>query len=81
MIIQQIQEGGLKMPDVYSMLKALRLTWVKRLLNNDSECTKIAQATSGIQSFAFMLENKYDCNYVSGVTTFYRYILEVFHQF
>ncbi len=75
-LIQQIQDGGLNMPDVYSMLKALRLTWVKRLLNNESECTKIAQATSGIPSFAFLLEKKYDIDNVSSVTTFYRCILE-----
>ncbi len=75
-LIQEICDGGLKMPDVYSMISALRLTWVKRLLNNKNECTKIAQATSGVPSFVFLLEKKYDNTNVSDVTAFYRNILE-----
>lgn len=40
-IIQKVRDGGLQMPDLFSLVKAIRLTWVKRLLNSKSECTKI----------------------------------------
>ena len=36
-IIQEYENAGLKMPDISSMIKANRISWVKRLLDDDSE--------------------------------------------
>ncbi len=75
-LIQKTCDGGLNMPDVHTMVKALRLTWVKRLLNKTSVCTRIAEHTSGVPNFTFLLKKKYDIENVQNVTLFYREILE-----
>ena len=33
--INTLEEGGIKMIDIESMIKALRLAWLKRILNNN----------------------------------------------
>ena len=38
--INTLEEGGIKMIDIESMIKALRLAWLKRILNNNDSTWK-----------------------------------------
>ena len=42
-LIQQIEDGGLKMPDVASMIKSLKLKWFKTLCFKDTTFTGFAK--------------------------------------
>ena len=44
-LIQDINNGGLNMPDVESLIKAIKLSWIKRLLQ-DKNYTYMAQSVS-----------------------------------
>ena len=35
-LIKQHEEGGLKMPDIYSYMKSLKISWLKRLSNSNN---------------------------------------------
>ena len=38
--INTLEEGGIKMIDIESMIKALRLAWLKRIFNNNDSTWK-----------------------------------------
>ena len=38
--INTLEEGGIKMIDIESMMKALRLAWLKRIFNNNDSTWK-----------------------------------------
>ena len=48
-LIQEIENGGLKMPDIESMIKSIKLTWVKKILLKSNTFTDIAKSVSGIK--------------------------------
>ena len=46
-LIQEIESGGLKMPDISSMLKAVKLGWLKRLCAKETLYTHFASSLIG----------------------------------
>ena len=46
-LIQEIESGGLKMPDISSMLKAVKLDWLKRLCVKETLYTHFASSLIG----------------------------------
>ena len=51
-LVQRIECGGLKMPDIASMIKACKLTWIKRLLTKENNFTHFAKLNCNIQDFS-----------------------------
>ena len=51
-IIQSIEEGGLKMPDIFSMIKAVKIMWIKRLTSQNNNFTNMAKAITNISDFS-----------------------------
>ena len=45
------------MPDIESMIKAMKLTWINRLLNDRSNLNVISQAVTGISDLKIFLTN------------------------
>ena len=44
--INTFEQGGIKMIDIESMIKALRLAWLKRIFNNNDRYMEILFNTS-----------------------------------
>ena len=80
-LIQNIEDGGLKMPDIESMIKAIKLTWIKKLLTKNNTFTDIAKAVTGIVNFTDFLKYKNDTNFLSNsIPCFYRQILAYWYE-
>ena len=75
-LIQNIEEGGLKMPDIFSMIKANRLSWINRFMKANS-FSKLVGAIMGIGNMSLYIKSKQkfslqDENFAPG---FYKEIL------
>ena len=76
-LIQNIEDGGLKMPDIKSMIKAIKLTWIKRLLLEDNNFTELAKVNSKISNFhEYFRHNMTSTHLYSTPTPFYCQILD-----
>ena len=63
------------MPDIQAMCKAMKLTWVKRLLDRESMLKTVAQAIIGID-FDDYFSRKIDESYIVNLPSFYKDVLE-----
>ena len=79
-LIQSIEEGGLKMPDMKTMIKSVKVTWTKRLIGNNNFC-KVAKSVTKINNFNEYLSFKNDARYISKeIPQFYKQIFEYWFQ-
>ena len=80
-IIQKIEHGGLKMPDIKSMVKAMKLSWVKRLLEKNNNFTNIVKEITQIKNFDTFFQYKNDIQYLDiKVPAFYTQIIEDWYE-
>ena len=80
-LIQGIEEGGLKMPDIFSMVKAIKLMWVKRLLTKDNNFTHIAKRNCKIPDFhQYFSHNMSQIYLESQPSRFYSQILDYWDE-
>ena len=71
-VIRKIEDGGLKMPHVESQIKAQKIMWVKRLLENDDASWKeYSKWLLGEITPADFLTCTYDKKQIKGVPLFY----------
>ena len=81
-LIQSIENGGLKMPDINAMIKAMKLMWIKRFLTKNNNYTSIAHVNSKIDNFEKFFFNKLRaCHLTSLPTPFYNQILTYWDEF
>ena len=75
-VINEIAKGGLKMPHFASMVKAIKCTWIKRILNA-SDC-KLALIKSFIKyrnmDIIDIIKCKLDCDHMKFTSVFYEQI-------
>ena len=65
------------MPDFKTMVKALKLTWIKRLIVNDNNFTRVVKAITGIPDFVSFFKYKQDIKYINNyLPSFYKQIIE-----
>lgn len=57
-IIQNIENGGLNMPDFLSTITAIKLTWVKKLMYKNNSFTDLVKALTEIQCLKTFLTSK-----------------------
>ena len=77
-IVQSISNGGLNMPDLQSMINAIKLTWVKRILNKDDDSVEAFACTD----FKRILSHNVDSTFlVVQPKPFYKQILNVHNTF
>ncbi|CAH3122533.1 unnamed protein product [Pocillopora meandrina] len=80
--INDYGEGGLKMIDSESMVKALRLAWLKRIFNsNDGTWKRYLQHQLKTFGGLFFLNCNYDVNDYTITSQFYRELLLWWSQF
>ena len=79
-LIQEIESGGLKMPDISSMLKAVKLGWLKRLCVKETLYTHFASSLIGRGKVSSFLKYKCDTKYLVGVPNFYRQLLYFWYE-
>jgi hypothetical protein len=77
-IIQNIEDGGLKMIEIFSKVKALKLTWIKRaILSPQSTWTLIINDLINEVPFEYLIRSKSQNQTIqSRLPTFYKNILK-----
>ena len=81
-LIQSIEDGGLKMPDIKTMIKATKLMWIKRFLTKNNNYTSIAHVNSKIDNFEDFFYNKLSAYHLkSKPTPFYNQFLIYWDEF
>jgi len=80
--INTLEEGGIKMIDIGSMIKALRLAWLKRIFNNNDSTWKF-YLIHVLKKIGDLLI--FECNYaikdLPTISTFYRELLIWWSEF
>ena len=79
-LIQEIESGGLKMPDISSMLKAVKLGWLKRLCVKETLYTHFASSLIGRGEVSSFMKYKCDTKYLVGVPNFYRQLFHFWYE-
>ena len=80
-LIQNIEDGGLKMPDIQSTLKAMKLSWIKRLCTKNNNFTIIAKTCTRINDFNDFFGYKNDIKFLSPhIPNFYKQICEHWYE-
>ena len=74
-LIMNIESGGMGMPDIKCINKALRLAWIARILENGKWCRILNNFLRKYGGFEFLLKCNFDCKYLSNIPHFY---LELF---
>ena len=81
-IIQQIEKGGLKMIDIESKIKSLKLSWMKRALTNPFAAWKliIDELLTSI-SFDDLIKCRYNGkNFINRLPKFYKGIVQIWNE-
>ncbi len=81
-IIQNIDQGGLKVPRFATMVEANRISWINRLLNNSSAKWKcILQEQIKPYTLLHYIENHLDANSIDSIKiTFYEQIFNLWNS-
>jgi hypothetical protein len=78
LIIQNIANGGLKMPDIDSRVKAIKMSWIKRLLTIENNYTNVAKAITRIDNFQYFFSHNNDSAFLSAPPpTFYKQMIDI----
>ena len=82
-LYQDLDNGGIRMPDFDIMLKALKLAWIPRLLltsDNSNWCIIPKHYFRKKGGLNFLLRCNYDTNYFNDLPLFYKKILDFFNE-
>ena len=81
-IIQPIKQGGIKAPDFTSIVKASRVSWIKRLLtDSDAKWKAVVQELVGPLSIKHLIQTHLCDEYIDNISTpFYRQVLKAWNE-
>ena len=82
-LYQDLDNGGIRMIDFDIMLKALKLTWIARLLrtsDNSNWCIIPKHYFGRMGGLNFLLRCNYDTKFFDDLSLFYNKILEFFNE-
>ena len=78
LLIQTIDNGGLNMPDAASVIKSVKLSWIKRLLKANTNYHLIAQTMARIDDFNdFFSHNNSTELLINKPSKFYKQIIDL----
>ena len=80
---QDLDNGRIRMIDFDVMLKALKLTWIQRLLrtsDNSNWCIILKHYFKRMGGLNFLQRCNYDMNFFNDLPLFYKKILEFFNE-
>jgi len=77
-LYQDLERGGIRMVDIGTMFKALKLAWIPRLLipGNHSWKTVPDYYLRKFGGLNFLMRCNYDAKYIKSIPLFYRNILQ-----
>ena len=81
-LYQDRDKGGIRMIDVETMIKALRLAWIPRLFAPGRKNWKTVpdHYLGKYGGLSFLLRCNYDTKYIDGLPSFYKDILKFFNE-
>jgi hypothetical protein len=81
-LTQSIENGGLKMINIGTMIQSLKLTWIKRLLQSNTNYARIAKTLSRIDDFEnFFAHNLSNDLLPNQPSDFYRQLIAIWQNF
>ena len=76
-IVQSIPDGGLNMPDIETVIQTIKISWIKRLLDLDKNCNKVASKLAHIPDFNYFFNSKANYKLLTPQPSpFYKQIIE-----
>jgi hypothetical protein len=80
-LIQNIDDGGLAMPHIESIIKGMKLTWIKRFLQSDRNYSQIAQCMSHVDDFSHFFSHNTSVDLmILKPTLFYKQIIDYWQE-
>ena len=81
-IIQEIQNGGLKMPSFKTMVKAIKCTWIKRILNEKYEKIDLLRHFISYKHFDVqtIIKSKINLKFLTVNSAFYCQVLKYWYE-
>ena len=81
-VIKEIQNGGLKMPSFKVMIKAIKCTWVKRILNDNYGKTDLLRHFVSFKHFDIqtIIKSKVDMKFLTVHSAFYCQVLKYWYE-
>ena len=80
-IIQEIERGGLRMPDIESMIKSIKIMSLKRLCSGSSKYTEFVTQLLNLGNLKKHMIYKYDKNFLDEqIPFYYRQLLECWYE-
>ena len=79
-LIQDISNGGLNMPDISSVIKALKITWIKRLLYPNRNYVVVAKRVAHIDDFEHFFAHNLSSELSSTTSPFYKQIIDFWQE-
>ena len=81
-VITEIKNGGLKMPHFASMVKAIKCTWVKKLISDDFKRTEILKSLVIYRNMTVkdIIMSKLDVKYMKISSLFYEQLLSNWYE-
>ena len=79
-LIEDIENGGLKMPIIHSMVNANKLMWIKRMIIETKTINATAKALLNTTNLTMILSSKYNIKYMKIKSDFYRQIISYWYD-
>ena len=79
-LIEDIENGGLKMPNIHSMVKANKLMWIKRMIIKTKSINATAKALIDTTNLTMILSSKNNIQFMKIQSDFYRQIISYWHD-
>ena len=81
-IVKEIQNGGLKMPSFKVMIKAIKCTWVKRILNDNYGKIDLLSHFISYRNFDVqtIIKSKVDMKFITIHSAFYCQVLKYWYE-
>ena len=80
-LIQKIGSGGLNMPDISATIQANKLTFLKRLIDTGTNCSKTAAVILKTHNVETFLGHKNRTKYLHAMPDFYKQLLDIWYTF
>ena len=77
-LVQNVSNGGLNMPDFNSMFKAMKLTWINRLITKNNTFTNLVRAITRINDpKSFLTRKPLDTKFYEDLPLFYEQLMQI----
>jgi len=79
-LIQNTSAGGLNMPDIKSIIKSIKINFIKRLVDNDTNCNKTASTILKTKDVTKFLSFKNNTGFLHELPPYYKQLLDMWYS-